>query len=156
MNELHNIIWSLLDQEKGVKLSRLIKEVYLVDWKCAFAYPPRPCTFVWSYGPCGPTSKKIIECIQEHPDLFRIEETCNSDGVQIVTIFKMAVEYKVSLSKEVQSAVELVLKVARPKDLEALSLLVSSTYPIMRSAILDELDIEKFAIEYREVLKNRT
>ena len=155
MNDLHDIIWALLDSRKGVKLPRLIKEVYLVDWKCAFAYPPRPCKFAWVYGPCGPTSNEILKCIQQHSNLFRIEERQNSAGIQVQTIFKREVEHSASLSMGVPLAIDLVLRVAAPKDWEALSLLVSSTYPIMRSSMLDELELERFAEEYREVLRNR-
>lgn len=155
MDELHDIIWNLLDSREGVKLPRLVKEVYLVDWKCAFAYPPRPCKFTWIYGPCGPTSAEILKCIQQHSDLFRIDVHQNSVGIQVLTIYKREVEYLASLSMGVVSAINLVLRVATPKDWEALSLLVSSTYPIMRSSMLDELDMERFAEEYREVLRNR-
>lgn len=155
MNELHDIIWSLLVSEDGVKLPKLIKEVYLVDWKCAFAYPPRPCNFIWTYGPCGPTSNEIIDCIRHHSDLFIVKEKNYCGGAQELIIYRANVEHEVSLSSEVQSAISLVLNVAASKDSASFSLLVSSTYPLMRSSMLDELDIEKFAHEYREVLKNR-
>ena len=55
-----------------------------------------------------------------------------------------------------QKAVDLVNNVATPKNWEALSLLVSSTYPIMQSSMLDEIDIERFATEYQELLRHRS
>ena len=77
MNELKDIVWSVLAPDRGMRLPRLIKEVYLVDWKCAFNYPPRPCDFKWVYGPCGPTSEKIVECIENNPEMFRVDEAQN-------------------------------------------------------------------------------
>lgn len=156
MNELHDIIWALIIPEKGIKLARLIKEVYLVDWKCAFNYPPRPCSFSWTYGPCGPTSRKVRECIERHPELFKTEETQNSLGISIVTIYKLNVDHAPSLSPGVKSAVDLVTKTSTPKDWESLSRLVSSTYPIMQSSMFDELNMEKFAKEYQEILEYRS
>lgn len=155
MNELKDIIWALLTQERGMRLPRLIKEVYLVDWKCAFNYPPRPCNFKWVYGPCGPTSEKIIGCVQQNADLFRIEETTNKMGLLVKTIYRQDVEHVPVLSQDVMKAIELVNNVATPKTWEALSLLVSSTYPIMQSSMLSDIDIERFAKEYQEMLKYR-
>ena len=156
MNALKDIVWSVLTSGRGMKLPRLIKEVYLVDWKCAFNYPPRPCAFRWFYGPCGPTSGKIAECVESNPSMFRVEETQNPSGLWVKTVYRNDLDYKPELTQEVQKAVDLVNKVATSKDWESLSLLVSSTYPILQSSMLDEIDMEKFAREYQELLRHRS
>ena len=155
MNELKDIIWLLLQPINGVRLPRLIKEIYLVDWKCAFAYPPRPCTFKWVYGPCGPTSDAIEKCVRLNGDLFRIEKSQSQSGIDLFTVCRQDIEYTPTLTSGVVSAVNLVLRVAAQKTWEELTLLISSTYPIMQSSILDVIDIERYAKEYREILGRR-
>ena len=155
MNDLKDIIWALLQPVNGVRLPRLIKEIYLVDWKCAFEYPPRPCTFKWIYGPCGPTSEKIEECVRQNSDMFRIEEVQTQSGVGMFTVYRQNMEYVPKLTDGVASAIDLVIRVAAQKSWEELTLLISSTYPIMQSSMLDTIDIERYAKEYREILGRR-
>ena len=154
MNQLRDMIWALLPPQQGVRLPRLIKEIYLVDWKCAFSSPPRPCGFQWIYGPCGPTSMIIEECIKQNHPLFRIEETRNQSGVWIATVYRCNVDYSLSLSPNVLTAINLVLEVVQHKSWEELTLLVSSTYPIMQSSMLDNIDMERFAKEYQEIVNH--
>ena len=72
MNALKDIIWAILEHK--MKLPRLIKAVYLVDWKCAISGSLRPCGLNWVYGPCGPTDKQIFACVKSAPELFSVEE----------------------------------------------------------------------------------
>ena len=153
MNALKDIIWAIL--ERKMKLPRLIKAVYLVDWKCAISGSSRPCGLNWVYGPCGPTDKQIFACVKSTPELFSVEENEVKSGDSaciITTIARAPIEYAPVLSDDVKCSINHVLKVAMPKKWEELSILVSSTYPIMKSSMFDSLDIDRLSEEYRDVL----
>ena len=154
MNALKDIIWAILEHK--MKLPRLIKAVYLVDWKCAISGSSRPCGLNWVYGPCGPTDEQIFTCVKSVPELFSVEENEVKSGDStciITTITRTTIEYAPVLSDDVTRAINHVLKVAMPKKWEDLSILVSSTYPIMKSSMFDNLDIDRFSKEYRDVLR---
>lgn len=152
MNELRDILWALIIPGHIVKLSRLIKECYLVDWKCAFDFQPRPFQFKWFYGPCGPTSKHVEDCVRHNLDLFALLEDGSPDDIVTVSVSRRDVNYSPDITNNVADAIAHVQRVAVHKDWESFMLLVSSTYPVMQSSLLDNMDLDKFAREYNEVL----
>ena len=138
------MIWALSDA-KRVSLPRLVKAMYLYDWTSVLNFGAQSPALPWSCGMCGPTSSRINETIRVNADSFSVCEASNHVGGRKTMVVCNALNTYSCLSEAEQRAIRHVADAIRGMPWDDLSLLISSTMPVVISTYGEPLDLVRAA-----------
>jgi hypothetical protein len=133
-----------------LSVSRLMKLLYLAEWKTAIRDHRRLTQLRWRFDGMGPHADDVVTLLVEH-DLFRIRRRPAAGGLLDVVELRPD---SVSLPPAGNDRIILDFVVDSVRDLEWQDLLrlVYSTYPILSSERYSELDLVALAKEYEQEL----
>lgn len=152
MDSIQDVSYAIImrmTNNKIMSINRLVKLVYLVDWSATLNHSNKIGGLNWRNGLCGPNDTHILGAIQQCRTIFEVRNRPNCAGIQEVVILNY--EYHPVLSEKVLCAIQHIAKVAMRLPWDKLSLLVSSTYPMLVSQVGDSLDLIKFSTEYKSI-----
>lgn len=138
-----------------VARSRLIKSIYLCDWKSCLADGHQMTSAEWTLEDCGPYSPEIAKRIEERDDLFRIERKIV--GYETVKYVSLVSDNPVANSLTVRD-LEIINFVINRMNLDSyshLNAVVNSTFPAYFCAIGETIDMVKLAQRYSNQLSER-
>ena len=135
---------------KVVSINRLIKFIYLVDWSATLNQSNKISGLNWYNGLCGPCDRNILIAIQNSKAIFDVQRRLNDEDTLNVAIKDCT--YSPSISEKVRLSIAHIERVANRLPWDRLSLLVASTYPMLVSQVGDELDLIKYASEYKKII----
>lgn len=131
--------------------ARLVKIVYLVDWKAAVEYGHQMTDVEWYFNHYGPYVKEIIDMIDASP-LFLKRHYLNQFGNPAEEILLNSEsdinKLKAALSEENCKIIDYVLSITKDMGYMEFLRLIYSTYPIIKSNKFDKMDLGKLAKEY--------
>ena len=136
-----------------VSLPRLIKLMYLADWREALACQSQITNVNWKIGSCGPSADEIYEQLRSDVTRFSISSIADKFGnpKTIVRCLTGAGDTG-ALTESQRAATDFILRIARNKPWESLTSLVSSTFPVATSETGAILNLPELAVKYqREV-----
>jgi len=138
--------------KKELSKARVVKMVYLADWKSALVQGKQLTSINWFFNHYGPYVSSIIEEIRKDSD-FVISWVTNTFGEpkELVMLKNNFTQPKVS--KETQDILDFVISKTAPLYWEDFINLVYSTYPIVNTPRFSELDLVSLAKEYMHSLK---
>lgn len=155
MDSIADIAYELIvkmTDHKVMSLNRLIKLMYLVDWSASLNSQYKVKGLVWRHDYCGPKADSIKLRLVEADNIFAVRP--RSAESEILDVQLVADEYKADISIFVSKAISHIELIAKKKDWESLSLLVSSTFPMLASQMGEELDLLMLANIYKKLQSN--
>lgn len=138
--------------------ARLVKLIYLIDWKCMLVNGYQMTEIQWVLNHYGPYVEDIIKTLEKYPN-FKKSDYINHYGEQCEKIDLVDKEdiqnIQINLSKQHCELIDSVLFTTARLAYTKFLRLIYSTYPIVNSNKMDKLDLQKFAKEYKSsVLDN--
>jgi hypothetical protein len=157
MEKLNDVILFLFkNYPNPLELSkaRLVKMIYLADWKSAITNSKQLTDVKWYYNHYGPYVNEIIDSIKSD-NKFELEWISNSDGEPKELIKLRDKNANYTLSKESQEILKFVIDKTYPLYWSDFINLVYSTYPVKKSAKYSNLDLIEFSNEYKHYIQQR-
>ncbi|MCG8734751.1 Panacea domain-containing protein [Tenacibaculum finnmarkense] len=131
--------------------ARVVKMIYLADWKSAIIQDKQLTNIKWIYNHYGPYVDDIINILKQDDD-FEIKSDLNYyNKPREIIILKNKVNAK--LDKSTTEILDFVIDKTSRLYWDDFIKLVYSTYPIIQEKKLNQLDLLKLAKEYKNVLQ---
>lgn len=152
-----NVVYYIcsLARKTGISLpkARLVKLVYLADWKSSVEYGCQITEVKWFYNHFGPYVNEIIELIDMSPYFVR-RNYINQFGkpAEKIDLKDQSLEnesLKIELTNQQLRIIDFVFSVTQNMGYNEFLKLVYSTYPIIKTEKYNELDLVGLAEEYK-------
>jgi hypothetical protein len=129
--------------------ARLVKMLYLADWKNSIEYQNQLTNTNWIFNQYGPYVNDIIETIK-YDNRFEIIDKTNSYGSP-KQLIKVSNNYKIlNLNEENKRILDFVINATSVLNYSDFIDLVYSTYPIKVSSKMSELNLIQLANDYKK------
>ncbi len=157
MNTLKNIIKYLYlnyPYKSELSKARMVKMVYLADWKCAIQYQRQLTDIKWYFNHYGPYVSDIIDAIRCDND-FTISTQLNVYGEpkELIRINEKC-EIPI-LSDEAKYILDFVIQKTSSLSWEQFIRLVYSTYPIVTQPRYSTLNLVQLASLYKQSIETK-
>ena len=129
---------------------RLVKLVYLIDWKYTIDYGKQYTDIKWFYHHYGPYVEDVINVMKQNPDIFQVESYANPYGGESNKFKLINRGYKVNLDSEIKRIADLLMNYTYKLSWNDFIGLVYSTYPIKMNSQYSYLNLEELADEFRK------
>jgi hypothetical protein len=130
--------------------ARLVKMVYLADWRSSIYRNRQITDIVWKFNHYGPYVEEPIQLISDHPE-FTIQDTTNVFGSRKSVISYHGALSWPSLTQEEVQDLDHVVATTQKMPWGGFLNLVYATYPITTQPRYSPLDLVELATQYREV-----
>ncbi|MCF5233851.1 MULTISPECIES: Panacea domain-containing protein [unclassified Pseudomonas] len=150
--EIINYIIEKYEPSKKISLSRLIKIIYLADWKESITNKKQITNIEWFFNLNGPYNPLILKESEKEKGI-KITTTLTESGKKHITL-ETTEEKKNYLDTETIKILDFVIEATKNKKHIELIKLVASTYPVISSEKFHTLNLIKKAEEYKEYLDN--
>ena len=152
--EILKYLFSNYPYASELSKARVVKMVYLADWKSAIKHDKQLTDIKWIYNHYGPYVDDVIGLLRSD-SAFEIIPGLNSHN-QPKDLIKLIKKVDTNLSLETKEILDFVIKNTSFLNWEEFINLVYSTYPIIKEKKLSELNLIKLAQEYKNVLQQKT
>jgi hypothetical protein len=152
VNEIRDILIYLFrhyPRPNSLSKARVIKMVYLADWRHAIQHD-KPITKInWIFNHYGPYVADVVDAVRHDPD-FDVVLVANAYGEpkELIRV-KAHAQYKGVLSTEAQDAIDHIIDKTSSLLWDDFIRLVYSTYPVLASQRYAQLDLGTLAQEYK-------
>ncbi len=157
MNNLLNIIiYIFKNYPKVDELSkpRLVKLIYLIDWKHTIDNGYQATSINWYYNHYGPYVDTVIELIKENDNLFNVQSTINAYG-GISDKIKLISTKEVYIDESIKSAADFIISNTSDKNWSEFINLVYSTFPIKTNSKYTYLNLVEDAVKFKHYRQRR-
>lgn len=131
--------------------ARLVKLVYLADWKSSIQNGKQLSNIKWFYNHYGPYVDDVIDVLKNDPN-FEIESKLNFYN-QPKYLIKIIKNIEPKLQEESRLILDFVIDNTKHLYWNEFISLVYSTYPIIKEEKFNYLDLVKLAKEYKLTLE---
>lgn len=146
-------IFKVYPQFNELSKARLVKLIYLIDWKNSIDKSQQLTNIKWYFNHYGPYVDDVMDLIKERNDIFSTKTYSNYYGGVSNSIELINKSYLVSLSDSEKDIIDFIVKNTYEYDWNKFISLVYSTYPTKNNAKYSTLDLPNEAAKFRE-LKN--
>lgn len=153
MNTLKDFIIYVFEQYPNpfeLSKARLVKILYLADWKYALQNNQQLTKIDWFFNHYGPYVDDVMTLVKSDSNNFRVEVKSSASGSSREVVYLMPNHEVPVLTAPAKSVLDFVIKLAYPLYWDKFIELVYSTYPIRKSVKYSSLDLIAFAQEYRK------
>jgi hypothetical protein len=153
MKKLKNIIeYILLNYPQSDELSkpRLVKLIYLIDWKYTIDYKNQYTDIRWYFNHYGPYVEDVINLMKSDSETFEVTSYANPYSGGITDKFKLRKETSPILDENVIKTAKFIMENTYHMSWSKFISLVYSSYPIKKSEKYTYLDLESFSIEFND------
>lgn len=128
--------------------ARLVKMIYLADWKYALLYNKQLTTIEWYFNHYGPYVSDIIDAIRNDKDFtIKTQTNCYGDLKELIILNETHVNP--SLTNEAIDVLNFVIQKTHSLIWDDFIRLVYSTYPIVSQPRYSNLNLVELAISYK-------
>lgn len=138
--------------KEELSTSRLTKIMYLADWKSAIDDSHQLTNVKWHFNHYGPYVDDFVNSVKGDPDV-GLKTISNVFGAKKTLLSIQNDEWQDDLSDRQREIIDFVIDATKEKTYSDFIKLVYSTYPIVTGSRYVDLDLIKFAKDYRQ-LKN--
>jgi hypothetical protein len=138
--------------EHGLSKTRLMRMVYLADWRGAWTLGRQITHLHWTFGDFGPFSSELIKVLQT-PE-FEITSTENEYGNPKNLVSFRGDPASIALKPEEALILDFVIEASR-LDWKEFTELVYSTFPLLVSSRDAAMDLVKIAQDYQSSQRGR-
>lgn len=157
MTDLLNlIIYIFRNYPKVDELSkpRLVKLVYLIDWKHTIVNGRQATSIQWYFNHYGPYVDNIIDLIKKSPEIFNVETRINSYGGMSDKI-KLISQQQIEIQDSIKNSADFIISNTSQMNWTEFINLVYSTYPIKSNSKYTNLNLVEEAKKFEEYKHNR-
>lgn len=154
MKNLLNLIIYIFKKYPNVdELSkpRLVKLIYLIDWKHSIDYGKQATSINWYFNHYGPYVDTVIELIKSNNEIFEVTSYQNIYGGGTSDKIKLTKNEEIEIDDSVMQASDFIITNTAHKNWSDFINLVYSTYPVKNNSKYSYLnlveDAEKFKLE---------
>ncbi len=153
MTNLEKLIRYILLNYPSVKeLSkpRIVKLIYLIDWKYTTVYNKQFTDIEWYFNHYGPYVNDVIDLMKNKSEVFKVESFQNQyQG--ITDKFFLLDSSEIILDEKIKQIVDLFIDYTFKLTWTSFINLVYSTYPIKSSPKYTYLNLESLAINFKKI-----
>lgn len=132
---------------------RLVKLIYLMDWKNSIEKGNQLTNIKWYYNHYGPYVEDVIQEIKNNQEIFTVTSSQNGYGVSDKISLNTNHIIKPIISQEEIAIIDFVIEKTNKLKWNDFISLIYDTYPIKTNAKYSMLDLPSEAIEYKESKK---
>lgn len=149
-NLLNIIIYIFRNYPKVEELSkpRLVKLIYLIDWKHTIDNGKQATPINWYYNHYGPYVDSVIELIRENDKIFNVQSTIN-DYWGVSDKIKLISSEDVSIDESAKKAADFIISNTADKNWSEFINLVYSTFPIKTNSKYTYLNLVDDAVKFK-------
>ncbi|MFN4151864.1 MAG: Panacea domain-containing protein [Candidatus Sericytochromatia bacterium] len=131
---------------------RLVKLVYLLDWKYCLTYENQVTDITWYFNHYGPYVEDVINLINQRSDLFQTKSYDTKFGIghKITYIGDKNIE----LTNDVITALDFVIEKTNKLNWNQFISLVYDTYPIKSNSKYSKLNLIEDSKKYKSLVKS--
>ncbi len=152
MKELLNLIiyiFRMYPKVEELSKPRLVKIIYLIDWKHTIDNKKQATPIIWYYNHYGPYVDTIIELIKQNKGIFSVKSTTNayggvSDKIKLIATNDFPIEITV------KNAADFIIQNTSDKNWTDFINLVYSTYPIKNNSKYTFLNLIEDAKKFKQ------
>lgn len=133
--------------------ARLVKMIYLSDWKSCLLNSRQISSIQWYFNHFGPYVSDVIRLIKQDDD-FIVKHIINMFGEDKELIYLKDKVSPPELSKEASNIIDFVINKTHMLNWNEFISLVYSTYPIVTKDKYSMLNLVELAAEYKLKIKN--
>ena len=131
---------------------RLVKLIYLIDWKYTIENGKQFTNINWYFNHYGPYVNDIIDLMRAQTDVFQVKSYINQyEG--ITDKFELIDKSPVTLTPDVKSITDLFIDYTYKLTWSNFISLVYSSYPIKTSLKYTNLDLVKMSVEFKKNIR---
>jgi len=141
-NLINLIIYIFRNYPKLEELSkpRLVKLIYLIDWKHSISNGRQATSIQWYFNHYGPYVETVIELIKSHPEIFKVETRQNAYG-GLSDKIKLISQQEIQLDDSIKTSVDFIILNTSKMNWTEFINLVYSTFPIKFNSKYTNLDL---------------
>ena len=149
LNDVIKYLYLNYPYKNELSKARVVKMVYLADWKSAMLYQKQLTNINWYFNHYGPYVSDVIEAIRSDND-FTIDTQKNMYG-ELKELIRISEKHtQPTLSDSVKYVLDFVIEKTSPLSWDDFIKLVYSTYPIVTQPKYSTLDLVALAKLYTE------
>lgn len=155
MKNLLNLILYIFENYPNVEeLSkpRLVKIIYLIDWKNSVEFGTQLTEIKWYFNHYGPYVDDVINLIKSREDIFNVSSSNNNYG-GVSDKIKLVSNVNIELSEQSKKVADFIIKNTAHRNWTNFIALVYSTYPIKTNSKYTYLDLVADAQKFKASLK---
>lgn len=133
-----------------LSLSRVMKLLYLIEWKYSITYSKKLTDTDWYLSHKGPYLSNLLSIMNDSSNFQLIMVPDNN--VQQIVIKFLNRKQKIELNPNTTETINFVINVCKNMNWLELNNLVFSTYPIVNGKIDTFIDLQEMAEEYNKVI----
>lgn len=133
-----------------LSLSRVMKLLYLIEWKYSITYSKKLTDTDWYLSHNGPYLSNLLSIMNDSSNFQLIMVPDNN--VQQIVIKFLNRKQKIELNPNTRETIDFVINVCKNMNWLELNNLVFSTYPIVNGKIDTFIDLQEMAEEYNKVI----
>lgn len=133
---------------------RLVKLIYLIDWKYTIEHGHQYTSINWYYNHYGPYVNDVIDLMRTQAEVFQVN-SYNNQYQGITDKFILLDKSPVSLDGDVKAITDLFIDYTYKLTWSNFISLVYSTYPIKSSLKYTTLNLAKMAEEFTKTSANK-
>lgn len=152
MTNLEQLIrYILLKYPNTSELSkpRLVKLIYLIDWKYTIKQGSQYTCINWYFNHYGPYVNDVIDLMRNRPGVFQVN-SYNNQYQGITDKFILLDKSQISLSNDIKAITDSFIEYTYKLTWSNFISLVYSSYPIKSSLKYTALDLVKLAEDYKK------
>jgi len=130
---------------------RLVKLIYLIDWKYTIDFGEQYTNIKWFYNHYGPYVDEVIDTMKQNNDIFEVESYINFYGSESNKFRVIDNNYEISLNDNIKKIADLLIDYTYKLKWNEFIGLVYSTYPIKVNSKYSYLDLKELASEFRKL-----
>lgn len=153
MNNLLNLILYIFKTHPKVnELSkpRLVKLIYLIDWKFAIDSGRQFTSIRWYYNHYGPYVDDVIDLIKKENEIFKVTSSINQFGSISERISLAKKDANFYLPDDVKRAADFIINNTAHMNWSEFINLVYSSFPVLSNSQYTEFNLEDDANRFRE------
>lgn len=158
MNDLVNlIVYIFRKYPKVEELSkpRLVKLIYLIDWKHTIDNGSQATTINWFFNHYGPYVDTVIDLIKENPLIFSVESRINAYG-GVSDKIKLISQNEFPINETIQKSADFIIENTSDKNWSDFINLVYSTFPIRNNSKYTSLNLIEEAEKFKYYRQHST
>ena len=151
MNDLVNlIVYIFRKYPKVEELSkpRLVKLIYLIDWKHTIDNGRQATSINWFFNHYGPYVDTVINLIKENPLVFNVETRINAYG-GVSDKIKLISKNEFSINDTIRKSADFIIENTSDKNWSDFINLVYSTFPIRNNSKYTSLNLIEKAEKFK-------
>ena len=155
MKNLENLIrYIILNYPNSNELSkpRLVKLIYLIDWKFTIENGSQFTDIIWIYNHYGPYVNDVINLMKEKKAIFKVESYQNSyEG--ITDKFSLLDKTEILLDDNIKKIADKFINITYKLTWSEFINLVYSSYPIKSNLKYSTLNLQELALEFNKNIR---